>query len=68
MENTAQGGMSRDVSRVLYDSQDTQKSAVLFVHTSIGGALTDTLYFLVVWLREILKPLQVAVIRVSVYF
>jgi len=58
MENTARGGVSRDSyskrqSRVLYDSRDTHLSAIFFMHTSIGGALNDILYFLVVCLREI---------------
>jgi len=53
-----EGGVSRDSystrgSQVLYDSQDTHPSAVFFIHTSIGDALSDILYFLVVWLGEI---------------
>ena len=36
-------------------------SAVFFIHTSIGGALTVTLlYFLVVWLRAIFSNTQTA--------
>jgi len=58
MENAVRGGMSRDYystrqSRVLYDSWDMHRSAVFFIHTSIGSALSDILYFLIVWLREI---------------
>jgi len=45
---------------VLYDSRDTHPSAVFFIHTSIGGALSDILYFLVVWLREIFCSAQTA--------
>jgi len=53
MENTARGGVLRDSystrrNRVLYDSQDTHPSAVFFIHISIGGALSDILYFLVI--------------------
>ena len=36
-------------------------SAVFFIHTSIGGALTVILYFLVVWLGEIFSSTQTAV-------
>ena len=46
---------------MLYDSQDMHPSAVFFIHTSIGGALSDILYFLVVWLREIFCSSQAAV-------
>ena len=58
MENTARGDVTRDScstrrSWLLYDSWDTDPRAVFFIHTSIGGALSDILYFLVVWLREI---------------
>ena len=50
MENTARGGMSRDKysrrrSRVLYLSRDTSPSAVFFVQTSKGSALSGILYF-----------------------
>ena len=43
-------------------------SAVFFVHTSIGGALSVILYFLaIVWLRAIFSSTQTtAVIRISV--
>jgi len=54
--------------RVLYDSQDMHPSAVFFTHTSIDGAVSIMLYFLVVWLGEIfvlLKPLRISVIRTS---
>ena len=49
-ENTARGGVSRDKystrrSRVLYLSRDMPPSAVFFVHTSSGGALSVILYF-----------------------
>ena len=37
---------------MLYGSLDTPPHAVFFMYTSIGGALSDILYFLVVWLRE----------------
>ena len=37
-------------------------SAVFFIHTSIGGALTVILYFLVVWLRAIFSSTQTAAI------
>ena len=37
-------------------------SAVFFIHTSIGGALTVILYFLVVWLREIFSSTQTTAI------
>jgi len=51
-------------------ARDTHLSAVFFIHTSIGGALSDILYFPVVWLREIffvvVEPLQIPVIRISV--
>ena len=58
-------GVSRDLYNtrlrlVLYDSRDTHPSAVFFMHTSIGGALSDILYFLVVWLREIFYSAQTA--------
>jgi len=58
MENTARGGVLRYSystrrSRVLYDSRDMHPSAAFFIHTSIGSALSDILYFLVVWLGEI---------------
>ena len=33
---------------MLYDSRDTHPSAVFFIHTNIGGVLSDILYFLVV--------------------
>jgi len=63
MENTAPGGVLRDSystkqSRVLYDSRDMHLSGVFFIHTSIGGALSDILYFLVVWLGEIFYSSQ----------
>ena len=50
MENTARGGMSRDKysrrqSRVLYLPRDTSPSAVFFVQTSKGSALSGILYF-----------------------
>jgi len=66
MENTAQGGVLRDLystrrSQVLYDSQDTHPSAVFFIYTSMGGALSDILYFLVVWLREVFCSARIAV-------
>ena len=32
-----------------------------YTYTSIGGALSDILYFLVIWLREIFCSIQVAV-------
>ena len=35
---------------------------IFFIHTSIGGALTVILYFLVVWLRAIFSSTQTAVI------
>ena len=38
-------------SRVLY----------FFIHTSIGGALTVILYFLVIWLGAIFSSIQTAV-------
>ena len=71
MENTAQGGMSRDSystrrSRVLYDSLDTHPRAVFFIHTSISGA---SLYFLVVWSGRffvVVESLHISVIRISV--
>ena len=49
MENTARGGVSRDKystrrSRVLYLSRDTSPSAVFFVQTSKGSALSGILY------------------------
>ena len=37
-------------------------SAVFFIHTSVGGALTVTLYFLVVWLRATFLIGQIAAI------
>ena len=37
-------------------------SAVFFVHTGIGGALSVILYFLVVWLRVIFSSTQITVI------
>ena len=37
------------------------QSAVFFVHTSIGGALTVILYFLVVWLGAIFSSTQTTV-------
>ena len=37
-------------------------SAVVFIHTSIGGALTDLLEFLVVWLGSIFSSTQTAAI------
>jgi len=54
---------------VLYNSRDTHPSAVFFIHTSIGSALSDILYFLVIWLREffaVVEPLRISVIRISV--
>ena len=50
MENTAQGGMSRDKystrqSLVLYLSQDMSPGAVFFVQMSKGSALGGILYF-----------------------
>ena len=50
MENTARGGVPSDKysmrrSRVLYLSRDTPPSAIFFVHTSLGGALSGILYF-----------------------
>ena len=33
-------------------------SAVFFIHTSIGGALTVILYFLVIWLGAIFSSTQ----------
>ena len=37
-------------------------SAVLFIHTSIGGALTVILYFLVIWLGATFLSGQIAAI------
>ena len=37
-------------------------SAVFFIHTSIGSALSVILYFLVIWLGEIFSSTQTAVI------
>ena len=37
-------------------------SAVFFIHTSIGGALSVILYFLVVWLGAIFSGTQTAAI------
>ena len=37
-------------------------SAIFFVHTSIGGALSVILYFLVVWLGAIFSSTQTAAI------
>ena len=37
-------------------------SAVFFIHTSIGGALSVILYFLIIWLRVILSSTQTAAI------
>ena len=48
-------GVSRDwynMSRCCH-SRDTHLSAVFFIHTSIGSALSDIVYFLVVWPEEI---------------
>jgi len=66
-ENTAQGGMPRDPysmrqSQVLHLPQETHQSAVFFVHTSKGGALSDILYFLVVLHGAIFLSTQTAVI------
>ena len=38
----------------------TLPSAVFFIHTSIGGALSVILYFLVVWLGAIFSSTQTA--------
>ena len=67
MENTALGGMSRGYysmrqSQVLYLPRHPPTSAVFFVHTSIGSALSVILYFLVVWLRVIFYSTQTAAI------
>jgi len=55
---------------VLYDSRDTYPSAVFFIHTSIGGALSDILYVLpgsLAWrVFVVVKPLQILVIRILV--
>ena len=50
MENTAQGGVSRDKysmrqSQMLYLSRDMSPSAVFFIQTSKGSALGGILYF-----------------------
>ena len=37
-------------------------SAVFFIHTSIGSALSVILYFLVIWLRAIFSSTQTAAI------
>jgi len=50
---------------VLYESLDTPPRAVFLIHTSIGGALSAVLYFLVIWFREVFELLQILVIRIS---
>ena len=54
--------MQQKRSRVLYDSCDmrTHLSAVFFMHTSIGSALSDILYFLVVWFSEVFYSARTA--------
>ena len=41
---------------------ETPPNAVFFIHTSIGGALSVILYFLVVWLGAIFSNTQTTVI------
>jgi len=40
---------------VLYLPQDTHPSAVFFVHTSKGGALSDILYFWLSFMSDFLE-------------
>jgi len=53
-ENTAQGGFVESMrqSQVLYLPQDAHLSAVFFIHTSKGSALSDILYSLVMSFKE----------------
>ena len=67
MENTVRGGrverlIQHEVKPSAVFASRHPPSAVFFIHTSIGGALTVILYFLVVWLRAIFSSTQTAVI------
>jgi len=45
--------IAQGISQVLY-AVWFSRHTLSVVHTRIGGALSDVLYYLVVWLREIL--------------
>ena len=71
MENTARGGGGggRAERLIQHEAKPSAvfasrhpSSAVFFIHTSIGGALTVILYFLVVWFRAIFSSTQTAAI------
>ena len=50
------------LSAVLASRPPLPLSAVFFVHTSIGSALSVTLYFLVIWLGVMFSSTQTATI------
>ena len=66
MENTARG-VCQEANTARGEAEcciclETPPSAVFFIHTSIGSALSVILYFLVIWLRAIFSCTQTAAI------
>ena len=61
------GGACREANTARGEAEcciclETPQSAVFFIHTSIDGALTVILYFLVIWLGAIFSSTQTAAI------